>query len=182
MPSWRARPGEEIAGVLIRPHRQEAVSRAYIHAIAARCGLGCSFRDFDYGIDLTVHAIRRKGHRRVESGFNLDVQAKSTTAAIITPSHLLYDMEVKAYDDLRDPEVGCPRVLVLLLLPEDESAWVEQTEDCLMLRKCAYWASLVGAGPTANAATIRVTIPRANIFSVAALNQLMDKARKRERP
>jgi hypothetical protein len=67
--------------VLIQTHRQEAVSRAYIHAIAARCGLGCSFRDFDYGIDLSVHAIRRVGHRYVESGFNLDIQAKSTTTA-----------------------------------------------------------------------------------------------------
>ncbi len=81
--------------MLIRTHRQEAVSRAYIHAIAARCGLGCSFRDFDYGIDLTVHTIRRKGQRYVESGFNLDIQAKSTTTVAVTASHVPYDMEVK---------------------------------------------------------------------------------------
>lgn len=69
--------------MLTRTHRQEAVSRAYIHAIAARAGLGCSFRDFDYGIDLSVHAIRYKNRRYVESGFNLDIQAKSTTTAVI---------------------------------------------------------------------------------------------------
>lgn len=46
--------GEEVQGVLIRAHRQEAVARASIHAIAARCGLGCSFRDFDYGIEMAI--------------------------------------------------------------------------------------------------------------------------------
>jgi Domain of unknown function (DUF4365) len=166
--------------VLIRTHRQEAVSRAYIHTIAARCGLGCSFRDFDYGIDLTVHAISRIGRRYVESGFNLDIQAKSTTTAATTSSQVLYDMEVKTYDDLRDPGVGCPRILVLLVMPEEESAWTEQNEDHLLLRRCAYWMSLKGMSSTTNTATIRVAIPRANQFSVDALTQLMDKVRKRE--
>ena len=40
--------------MLIRTHRQESLSRAYIQAIASRCGLNCSFREFDYGIDVTV--------------------------------------------------------------------------------------------------------------------------------
>jgi hypothetical protein len=172
--------GEEGAGVLIRTHRQEAVSRVYAHVIAARCGLGCSFRDFDYGIDLSVHAIRRKGQRHVESGFNLDIQTKSTTAAVVTASQILYDMEVKTYNDLRDTEVGCPRILVLLVLPEDEATWTEQTEDHLLLRKCAYWMSLKGAGPTTNTKTIRVALPRTNVFSVDALIRLMNKVRKRE--
>jgi hypothetical protein len=47
-------------------------------------------------------------------------------------------MEVKTYDDLRDPGVGCPRILVLLVMPEDESAWTEQSEDHLLIRKCAF--------------------------------------------
>jgi hypothetical protein len=166
--------------VLIRTHRQEAVSRAYIHAIAARCGLGCSFRDFDYGIDLTVHSISRVGHRYAESGFNLDIQAKSSTTAVVTPTSVLYDMEVKSYDDLRDPGVGCPRILVLLVMPEDEPAWTEQSEDHLLIRKCAYWISLKGMTPTTNTATIRVPILRTNLFSVDALNQLVDKVRRRE--
>jgi hypothetical protein len=166
--------------VLIRTHRQEAVSRAYIHAIAARCGLGCSFRDFDYGIDLTVHAIQRIGRRYVEAGFSLDIQAKTSTAAVVTPTQVLYDMEVKAYDNLRAIDVGCPRIVVLLVMPKEELAWTEQNEDHLLLRKCAYWMSLKGKPATTNTTTIRVAIPRTNLFSVDALTQLMDKVRKRE--
>jgi hypothetical protein len=171
-------PGDR--GLLIRTHRQEAVSRAYIHAIAARCGLGCSFRDFDYGIDLSVHAIGRKNHRYVELGFHLDIQAKSSTSAAFTATHVLYDLEVKTYDDLRDPAVGCPRILVLLGMPADEAAWTEQHEDHLLLRHCAYWMSLKGMGPTTNTTTVRVPIPRNNLFSIDALQRLMEKVRKRE--
>jgi len=173
-------PAQEGDGVLIQKHRQEAVSRAYVHAVAARCGLSCSFRDFDYGIDLTLHAIRRIDKRYVESGFALDVQAKTNTAPVITSSHVHYDMEVKTYEDLRDPSVGCPRILVLLVLPAEESAWTEQTEEHLLLRKCAYWLSLKGMPATANSASIRVPIPRANVFSVDGLARLMEKVRKRE--
>jgi hypothetical protein len=172
--------GEEAGGVLIRTHRQEAVSRAYIHAIAARCGLGCSFRDFDYGIDLTVHAIRRIGRRYVESGFNLDIQAKTSTTAVVSPTQIVYDIEVKTYDDLRDSNIGCPRILVLLAMPEDELVWTDQNEDNLLIRKCAYWMSLKGRPATVNTTTVRVSIPRVNVFSVDALNRLMDKVRKRE--
>lgn len=89
-------------------------------------------------------------------------------------------MEVKTYNDLRDTEVGCPRILVLLALPQDEPAWTEQTEEYLLVRKCAYWMSLKGLGPTTNTAKNRVAIPRTNVFSVTALLELLDKVRKRE--
>ena len=108
--------------MLISSHRQEGLSRAYIHAIASRCGLGCSFREFECGIVLSIHAIRRKGRRYLESGFNLDIQAKSSIRAVLTPTDVLYDLEVKSYDDLRDIDVGCPRILVLLILPEVEAS------------------------------------------------------------
>ncbi len=166
--------------MLTRAHRQEAMSRAYVHAVAGRCGLSCSFRDFDYGIDMTVHAICRKGRRYAETGFRLDIQAKSSTTASVTASHVLHDLEVVTYEDLRDPAVGCPRILVLLLLPEEEPAWTEQSEDHLLLRRCAYWMSFKGLKPTTNTATIRVSIPRTNGFTMDALSQLLDKVRKRE--
>ncbi len=154
--------------------------RAYVQAIAGRCGLSCSFRDFDYGIDVTLHDIRRRGHRHMESGFNLDIQAKSTTTRSLTATGVVYDLDVKNYDDLRDPQVGCPRILVLLVLPEDENEWTEQSEDHLLVRHAGYWLSLNGWGPTANQKTVRVALPRANLFSVQALESLMAKVRRGE--
>ena len=131
--------------VLIRSHRQESLSRAYIQAIASQCGLSCSFREFDYSIDVTLHLIQRRDNRYFESGFNLDIQAKSTFRATMRENDVLYDMEVKSYNNLRDLEVGTPRILVLLVQPESETEWTGTTEEELMLRHCAYWLSLSGS-------------------------------------
>src|SRR5947209_15670929 len=100
------------AAMFTRMHQQEGLSRAYIQAVASRCGLSCSFRDFDYGIDVTLNHIKLRQGRRVESGYRLDVQAKSTTRAALDEEHVAYDMEVKTYEDLRDPEVESLRILV----------------------------------------------------------------------
>jgi hypothetical protein len=168
--------------MLTRPHRQESLSRAYIQAIASRCGLNCSFRAFDYGIDVTVHEIQQRNARYVETGFNLDIQAKSTYGAIVTDTDVLYDLEVKSYDDLRDQDVGMPRILVLLVQPEVEADWTEVTENELMLRHCAYWLSLKGMGAVDNTRTVRVSLPKANRFSVEALQGIMECLRVGEDP
>jgi hypothetical protein len=171
---------QEVFPLLTRNHRQEALSRAYVQAIAARCGLACSLRDFDYGIDLTLHDIRRKGGRCMESGFKLDIQAKSIAGGAVTETHIPYDLRAAAYDGLRDPHVGCPRILVLLVMPADEATWTGQSEEHLLLRHCAYWLSLRGQKATPNQQTVRLAIPRTNVFSVEALEVLMAKVRKRE--
>lgn len=166
--------------MLTRNHRQEAMSRAYVLAIAGCCGLSCSFRDFDYGIDLTLREIRRRGRRYYESGFKLDIQAKSATTADLNATDILSDMSIANYEDLRDVEVGCPRILVVLVLPADESLWVNQTEESLMLRHAAYRVSLRGRTAVTNRKSIRVPVPRANLFSVGALQLLLEKVRRRE--
>ncbi len=166
--------------MLIRNHRQEALCRTYVQATAARCGLSCSFRDWDYGIDVTLHEIRRRGRRYAESGFKLDIQAKSTAGTPMTDTQVLYDLEVKNYDDLRDLRVGCPRILVLLVLPADETQWTDQSEEHLLLRYGAYWLSLKGMEATVNQRTVRLAIPRAHLFTVETLQTLMVKVRRRE--
>jgi hypothetical protein len=166
--------------VLIATHRQEALSRAYIQAVAARCGMSCSFRDFDYGIDVTVHEIKRRGDHYAESGVSLDIQAKSLCCPPITGEAIPYDLRVKNYDDLRDPENPKARILVLLLLPENEEAWTTMTEEQLVLRRCAYWLSLRRHPPTENRETVRVSVPRKNVFAVESLQRLVALVRAGE--
>jgi hypothetical protein len=166
--------------VLTRNHRQELLCRAWILAVAARCGLGFTFRDFDYGIDVTLHSITSRGRRWMESGFKLDIQAKSTSTRNVTDTKVLYDLDVIAYDDLRDPEVGCPRILVVLLLPDNEEEWTDHSEERLLIRHAAYWISLRGAAASGNRKTVRVPIPRSNLFTPSALNEIMDRIRRRE--
>lgn len=167
--------------MLTRNHRQEALSRAYVQAIAARCGLMCSAsREYDYGVDLTLHDIQRREPGYWETGIRLDIQLKSTveTNVKLTDDSVCYDLEVKAYANLRDPVVKENRILVLVVLPANESLWTSQSEEHLMIRRCAYWLSLQGRPTTTNTRTVRLMIPRCNVFSVDGVNALMDRIRK----
>ena len=80
--------------MMTQQHRQEALSLAYIQAVAAMCGLTHSFPSKDYGIDIRLHDIERRGVRFVESGVRLDIQAKSTTAIALTELDFIYDLDV----------------------------------------------------------------------------------------
>jgi hypothetical protein len=160
--------------------RQEELCRAYIQAIAACCGLSSSAPRLDFGIDVILHEIARIQNRLIESGFRLDVQAKSTTLACVEEAAIRYDLEVRTYDVLRMPAPGCPRILVVLVLPPDEADWFGQTEDALVLRHCAYWLSLRGQAATKNRKSVRIRIPRANVFSVSALQFMMARIRRGE--
>jgi Domain of unknown function (DUF4365) len=98
----------EGTGLLTRNHRQEALSRAYVQAIAARCGMSVSTSYPDYGIDMSLNEIEISDHVRRESGYKLDVQAKATTRAGVTEDSVWYDLEVRSYDLLRASPVKKP--------------------------------------------------------------------------
>lgn len=153
------------------------MSRAYVHAVAAIAGMGCSFFDFDYGIDMTVHEVTLRGNRRVFSGFKVDIQLKSTMNARVEQGNVVYSLEKKTYDDLITTNVGTPRILVVLLMPEDEMKWLAQSDEELVFRGCAYWVSLLGQPPLPNVASATIRIPVENRFSGAALRKMMDSVR-----
>jgi Domain of unknown function (DUF4365) len=162
---------------MTRNQRQEALSRAYVQAIAGQAGMGHTPRMNDYGIDLSIHEIVRRGNRYCETGTVLDVQVKSTTRAAKGPGAIKYDLEVKAYEDLRDPDVPNPRLLILVLFPGHTNEWLVQSEEELIFLGCAYWVSLEGRPRTSRGRSVRIQVPRANVFSVPALRDLLDRLR-----
>src|SRR5262249_55141592 len=154
--------------MLPRNHRQEALSRAYVRAVAAQAGVLCGSTEQDLGFDMILRAVEVHDQQYWDSGPQLDVQLKSTTRAEVRDSEVAYDLEVRSYNLLRRTTRTQPCVLILLILPEDESLWLTQSTEELILRRVAYWMSLQGAEPT----TVRVTIPRTNVFTVEALRSL----------
>src|SRR6185437_15428225 len=147
--------------------------RAYVLAVAAQGGFIWSKPDQDYGIDLSLRSVSIQKNRRRDGGATIDLQLKSTTRAIVTDNEVVYDLEVDAYNDLRNIARPCPLILVLLVMPVDETHWLAQTSEQLTLRHCAYWVSLKGYPPTKATRTIRIAIPLANIVSVEALTRLL---------
>jgi hypothetical protein len=168
--------------VITRQHRQELLCRAYVHAIAAQAGLLSSRPDPDYGIDLSLRKVAVLGSRHRDTSVQVDLQLRSTTRASVTETEVRLDLDVPTYNDLRASETYCPRILVVLIMPEDEAEWVIQSPSELAIRHCAYWLSLQGYPETSSRSTIRIRIPLTNLFSVESVRTIMQGVEERRMP
>lgn len=168
--------------MLTSQHIEEALSLAYVQAIAGRAGVNLSTRRHDYGIDGSFHEVHIVHGRRVESGFTLDWQLKASIHYDINDSSILCNIEAKTYNDLiirASSERATPCILIVLHLPEDAAMWMEFSEEQLLLRKCCYWHYLKGE-LTSNSQTKRITIPRAQQLTPEAVLRLLDHVKRGE--
>jgi hypothetical protein len=152
--------------------REEALSRAYVAAVAAGAGYVTSMMDFDRdGVDIQ---IRAGGAMRP----SLDIQLKATIN-LGQPRGGAFRFPLKRRNyDLLLADTMIPRILVVLDLPRDETNWLQVTHDQLIMRRCAYWASLGGSSETANKQSVTILIHSSNRFDVDSLRALMQQARK----
>jgi hypothetical protein len=149
---------------------KERLSVAYVAAVAAR--VGCEVREFHVqrnGLDATISAIAGIKAK-------IDVQLKATSTDCVKANHIAFDLDVATYDELRSAHVQSPQLLVILVLPEDAAEWLALDEESLVLKRCAYWHNLQGQPAVSNRGTIRVYLPRSNIFAPEALRSLMERA------
>lgn len=89
--------------------------------------------------------------------------------------HILYDLPVKNYNDLRSEVVGIARILIVLDLIDDENHWVSVADETLITKRLAYWIDLYGAEATTNTTRKRVRIPLAQRFTPETLRQIMQR-------
>ena len=149
--------------------RQEQFSQAVVHAVAscAGCAVGNWAVDDD-SIDVTLRS------KLYPSKPKLDIQLKCTWQDIEHNEHeLRFPLQINNYEDLRSIDIVVPRILVIMRTPAHIGTWIDQTENEMALRRCAYWVSLRGEPATTNLTTQTVTIPRCNIFTPAALEAMM---------
>ena len=151
--------------------QKEALSRVYVHAVAAVAGYATAELDFDRdGVDVQIHA---GGAMRPA----LDLQLKATVnLRVAADGDLRFTLPRQNYDLLR-LETQTPRLLVVLDLPDEPSRWVTITDDELVLRRRAFWLNLRGHEATDNQSSVTVRIPRQNLFNVQSLRALMDQSR-----
>jgi hypothetical protein len=87
-----------------------------------------------------------------------------------------FPLRRRNYDLLRLP-TQVPRLLVVLSLPRDEVQWLRVTAEELILRRCAFWASLSGRPDTENQESVTIPIPEENRLDVESLRTLMNRSR-----
>jgi hypothetical protein len=162
------------------PNQQrEELSKAYLAAVAARCGYKlANWSQDDDCLDVTIGAPSIVG---AVAGPKIDVQLKCTSdPARDHKDHITWSLARAHYDRLR-AESLVPIILVVVVLPEDDDLWLTHSPDELTLRRCGYWTSLFGAQDFPEGQdswTVRVS--KDNVFSPATLSLLMERSRARE--
>jgi hypothetical protein len=154
---------------------KEHLALAYVYAVVSRAGCSTELVRVDRNsVDITVkHVDNSASADEVREGV-IDLQVKAYAHDPPAGPIQYYLTNEKNFHDLRQIHTLYPKLLVVVLLPTDESTWVHFSEDALVLRRCGYWMSLVGAENRA------LTIPRQNVFDGQSLMRLMALARRRE--
>jgi hypothetical protein len=153
--------------------RKEQFGRAFVEAVASvsGCQVECTRIDND-SVDLTL--MRRTTTTAVRSP-KLDVQLKTTALDVVKNGHIAFPLSMKNYDELRPTNLSVPRILVVVLVPQDVHEWTAHSEAELALRRCSYWLSLRGEPDVPNATTKSVHIPRAQVFNPHSLHGIFSR-------
>ena len=148
---------------------KEMFSIAYINAVAARAGL--EMKKIEYDVDGVDGMLVSSDGPAPQVNF----QAKSTSKDDVwRENHIAFPLKIGNYDSLRAPNF-VPRILIVVLLPDDIEDWLIQTPEQLCMRRCAYWISLRNEPEVANTSTKTVHIPAGNIFDQVALTDMLDR-------
>lgn len=159
---------------------KEELSYAYIHAIASRAELSCEIvrKDRD-SIDLHIRARGQLHAGSTLMSPQLGVQLKASVIDPLPDGAFDFRLTRKNYDELRQRSM-VPRILVVFVMPSDPATWVAMTEEELVLRRCAYWCSLLGLPASQNEKYQQVRVDRRNVFTGEVLRHLMVKASREE--
>lgn len=157
--------------LLASTDREEALSRAYVAAIAAGAGYVTSEPRIDRdSVDIEIHA---GGNIRPQ----LNIQLKATiNLGECKDGVYRYPLKIRNYNLLRI-ETMVPRILVVLSLPSLETEWLLVNAEELILRRCAYWTSLRGSPEKDNKDTVTISLENKRRFDVEGLKALMEMAR-----
>jgi hypothetical protein len=154
-----------------------AYTRAIAHAAGYFVQEANRMMDAD-GVDLTIFS---RGAGGVTRSPRLDLQIKSTSN-FTEDDPFAYDLDVKNYHELRAVDLQVPRILLVVLVPEQRADWVQASLKDLTLRHCGFWHSLRGVEGFSNTTTKRIFIERANCFHVDALATMMQRIREGQLP
>ena len=151
--------------------QKEQFSLAYVRAVAACAG---------YKIEIPSSPDRNSVDGRLFSDAEIiEFQVKATSQNIERDGIVRFPLPVKNHEDLRNPDAMALRLLVVVQLPDDPDAWLNQTPERLCLIGSGVWLTLKGEPATSNVDNLTVQIPASNRFDREGLTELMRRARER---
>jgi Domain of unknown function (DUF4365) len=124
--------------------QKEQFSDAFVVAVAAAAGFVTGRWDVDDdSIDWQIAAAGGQGTLRSP---RLELQLKCTASPSVAEGSIHFPLPAKNYEDLIPANLAVPRILVVVIVPKLTSDWFTLSDESLILRNCAYWASLPRTG------------------------------------
>lgn len=157
----------------------EELQYAYLHAVVSGAGAKVKRTDgnVDFGSDGDISYVKNLPDGKFgDTSITFSFQMKATTRWKLEDDHIVYDIDVDSYNKLVTWEGFGFIILVLFKMPKDISNWLEVSEDILSMQDCCYWIRLEERESVARS-SVRIRIPRDQLFDVAAVNQLLAEAR-----
>ena len=154
---------------------KEEFSNAVIELFASVRGYTTSHMRTDYdSIDVTIRCIKRFGGKDlIYPDPALDVQLKGTSHPKIAGGYLSYTLPKKNYDDLRKDSTMVPKILIVVIMPENTDDRLTCTQDKITATAKAYYFSLKGMEESKNKTSITIRIPITNILTPDKLDEIM---------
>lgn len=157
---------------------ESELSYAYLHAVASRAGMNCKVENRhgdDYGVDALVDYFDNIPNT-YRTDVSLRVQLKATkNKGTETSTHIAYPFKfTKAEHFTRMcTDSGEPhRILAVLFLPDDPSAWLTCSPSELVLKNAAYWVCLYGADVPTTTTSKTIYLPKQNLLTPDSLVEL----------
>lgn len=154
--------------------QQEQYGNAYITALAAVAGFAMNKPTVDD--DSIDWVIAARGPYKTFVSPKIEVQLKCPYGFTADEATIGYSISMKNYNDLRNPRVMVPRVLIVVCIPAAIEEWIGYHDEGLTLKRCAYWKSLVNEPDVTNKTEITVRLPKSQRLTVESLQLLMDRA------
>jgi len=159
--------------------RKEQFSIAYIQAIAAQIGINHSIDVVDDdSVDIRLIGKGFTGGKLRNP--QIEIQLKCTSQDVIKGDVIKFPLKLKNYDDLRGENVGVPRYLMLLVVPDKTENWIHFTNNALILFNSCYWTSIRFAPESKNKTNVTVEFSIEQKVTTESLLELMVKASKGE--
>lgn len=164
--------------VTINSASQEDISFSYFLAICAEKNIIVNRELNDANSDdVTIRKIclNSKGVS-VESAIFIQLKScySHDSYSVLEDGKISYRLKNKNYTDLIAESI-IPKYLLILILPENSSQWVEESDDSLLLRRKMIWTRLTGQDPS-DQDLVTIRIPNNQIVTSEWVDSILRKA------
>ena len=152
--------------------QQEQISLAYLSAIATRAGATSATWNVDKdGVDVTL----KRAHTLVE----FQMKCTFSPKFLADGETLVYDLDVRTYNDLRQGNRCAAGYLGLVTCPRDLDEWLVHDEQSLLMNCVGYYARIQDMPEVSNEGTKAIHLPKAQRIDAAGMDEIFKFAHER---